>query len=240
MSGTGFSISVRDLSLRHGNGDVVLTGAAVEVAPGTICALLGASGSGKSSLLAALGGRLAPVAGQVLIGGRPMISRSRRRVQARIGTTYQDHRLVAQATVLDNVLAGLAPHVPWWRCATGRYAPAHLTRATDLLERLGLHAALHHRRAGSLSGGQAQRVGIARALVARPSLLLADEPIASLDPQTARDVLALIAREARESGATVVCALHQPELAATFADRILTLHEGAFRAGVEQPQRSAA
>lgn len=240
MTGTGLSIAVQGLTLRHAMGEPVLQHATLAVTSGSICAVLGKSGTGKSTLLAALGGRLAPTAGRILLGGMLLDRASRRRLQPLIGMSYQDHRLVLQATVLDNVVAGLAPHLPWWRLATGRIPEELLARAAELLERLGLDAQLHHRRADNLSGGQAQRVGVARALIARPQLLLADEPVANLDPQTARDVLSLIVEETSKNGATVVCALHQPDLAAAFADRVLRLDGGAVMDELPKPRRSAA
>lgn len=240
MNGTGLSISASGLTLRHATGDPVLDGAAVEIAAGSVCALFGPSGSGKSSLLAALGGRLMPCRGRILLGETLLDRRSVARLRPAIGQAYQDNRLVMQATVLANVLAGLAPATPLWRVVTRRFATTQVDRAVDLLDRLGLDASLHHRRAGSLSGGQAQRVGVARALAGRPRLILADEPVANLDPQTARLVLDVIAHEARTRGTTVVCALHQPELATTFADRVLMLHEGRIQEGEPYPERSTA
>ncbi len=142
--------------------------------------------------------------------------------------------------MLANVAAGAAPDLPLWRALSGHFPKVVMERAAMLLEALGLEQALLPRPASTLSGGQAQRVGIARALIAKPRLVLADEPVASLDPEAARRTLAVLADYARESGATVISALHQPDLAETFANRTLVLDHGRTVSCATSPGLAAA
>ncbi len=193
---------------------------------GQFVVLLGASGAGKSSLLRTFNGLVQPSAGRVHVPGlgsldRPRVLHEHRR---RTGMVFQQHHLIGRLSVLDNVLMGrlgdhrsLATLLPWSRCEK--------ERALAALERVGL---LEHalRRADELSGGQQQRVGIARALVQQPRLLLADEPVASLDPATAERVLCLLHVICKSDGLTAVVSLHQVHFARQFADRIVGLAAG--------------
>lgn len=188
--------------------------------------LLGASGAGKSSLLRTLNGLVRPSAGRVLVPDlgaldQPRVLHAHRR---RTGMVFQQHHLIGRCSVLTNVLMGrlgdygsLATLLPWSR--------ADKVRALTALDRVGL---LEHalRRADELSGGQQQRVGIARALVQQPRLLLADEPVASLDPATAERVLSLLHTICKSDGLTAVVSLHQVPFARQFADRIVGLAAG--------------
>lgn len=213
-------IGIADLCARHAGGADALTDITLFIPAGQICAVLGASGAGKSTLLRAVAGLVAPSEGRILYDGAPS-SRTQRR---RIGLIPQDFALSGRASVARNVMAvadiGIA------RSFAGLYPPADRARAALLLAGLGLDESQLARRADSLSGGQQQRVAIARALLHRPALILADEPIASLDPATGEAVLTLIRDEARRLGATMLCSLHQPELAHRFADRIIQLDGG--------------
>lgn len=213
-------IGIADLCVRHAGGADALADVTLYIPAGQVCAVLGASGAGKSTLLRTIAGLVAPSAGRVLYDGAPS-SRAQRR---RIGLIPQDFALSGRANVARNVMAvariGLLPSL------AGLYPPADRARAAHLLAGLGLEEAQLARRADSLSGGQQQRVAIARALLHRPALILADEPIASLDPATGEATLALVRDEARSLGATLLCSLHQPELAHRFADRIIQLDAG--------------
>lgn len=222
----GMGVNIAGLSARHPDGTEALDAVDLDIAPGTFCAVMGPSGSGKSSLLATIGGRLNPRNGTIRLDGVELGPRTLPRLRPCIGQVFQDHRLVAQASALANVLAGAAPSLPLWRIVSGQYPAPLVARARDLLRSLGLDDACHGQRAGALSGGQAQRVGIARALVGNPALVLVDEPVSSLDPATARQALQVIAACAAQSGATVICALHQPDLAASFAGRIIEVDRG--------------
>ncbi len=213
-------IGIADLCVRHAGDADALADVTLFIPAGQVCAVLGASGAGKSTLLRAVAGLVTPSAGRILYDGAPA-SRTQRR---RIGLIPQDFALSGRASVARNVMAvadiGIA------RSFAGLYPPPVRARAAHLLAGLGLEEDQLARRADSLSGGQQQRAAIARALLHRPALILADEPIASLDPATGAAALGLIRDEAQSLGATVVCSLHQPELARRFADRIVILDAG--------------
>lgn len=232
-------IDVSGLTLRRPSGVFSLDAVSFSLNERDFCAVRGTSGAGKSSLLAILGGHIAATSGRVFLDGSCLSPRSLTRLRSQIGQVYQDHRLVRQASVLANIAAGLAPALPLWRVLSGHF-PKHIKqRATVLLDALGLDEALLLRPVSTLSGGQAQRVGIARALIARPRLILADEPVSSLDPDTAYRTLTVLSDYARASGATVICALHQPELAAAFANRTLVLDQGRTADAAPPPRQVA-
>ncbi len=213
-------IGIADLWVRHVGGAHALADVTLYIPAGQFCAVLGASGAGKSTLLRAIGGLIAPGDGRILFDGAPANHALRRR----IGLVPQDFALSGRASVARNVMAvadiGIA------RSFAGLYPPADRARCAHLLAGLGLDESHLARRVDSLSGGQQQRVAIARALLHRPAVILADEPVASLDPATGAAALGLIRAEAQSLGATVVCSLHQPELARRFADRIVILDAG--------------
>ncbi len=213
-------IGIADLCVRHAGDADALADVTLFIPAGQVCAVLGASGAGKSTLLRAVAGLVTPSAGRILYDGAPA-SRTQRR---RIGLIPQDFALSGRASVARNVMAvadiGIA------RSFAGLYPSPVRARAAHLLAGLGLDESHLARRADSLSGGQQQRVAIARALLHRPAVILADEPVASLDPATGAAALGLIRDEAQSLGATVVCSLHQPELARRFADRIVILDAG--------------
>jgi phosphonate transport system ATP-binding protein len=215
------------LEVTYGNGTRALYPTSLQFLKGEFVVLLGASGAGKSTLLRALNGLVVPSSGQVVandIGN--LSSPAHLRLHRRhTGMVFQQHHLIGRLSVLANVLigrlgyhSGLATLAPWSRIEK--------EGALAALDRVGLlDRALD--RADQLSGGQQQRVGIARALVQQPKLLLADEPIASLDPATAERLLALLHGICRSDGLTLVVSLHQVEFARQFADRIVGLHNGA-------------
>lgn len=214
------------VALRHADGTQALDGVSLEVPAGQFCVVLGASGAGKSTLLRTVNGLARPTAGAVRVLGTPVAPRNLARLRPRIGMIHQQFNLVARATVAQNVLCGALPAMPLWRMLPGLFTDAARRKACGLIEAVGLGEEHLLRRVGELSGGQQQRVGIARAFMLDPPLVLADEPVASLDPQTSHDVLDLLRRQARERGATVLCSLHQLDLAREFADRIVALRRG--------------
>ena len=212
------------LSVRHGDEMPVLKALTLSIPSGQFCAVLGASGAGKSTLLRALAGAVPLSSGQLHLDGAPVAAARPSARRRRIGIVPQDLALCGRASVADTVMS--TARIAGWRSLFRLYPEAERRRASRLLAQLGLEPALIGRRVDSLSGGQQQRVAIARALQHRPTLILADEPVASLDPATAATTLALIRAEARNLGATVICSLHQPELARRFADRLITLDAG--------------
>lgn len=213
-------IVTTDLAVRHAGGPHALADVSLNIPAGQFCAVLGPSGAGKSTLLRVIAGLAPPSAGHVLCGGAP----PGRMLRRRIGLVPQDFALCGRASVARNIMA--VSDIALWRSFSGRYPQPERARAAQLLAALGFGEAHPGRRADSLSGGQQQRIAIARALLHRPAIILADEPVASLDPQTSETTLAVIRAEARSLGATLVCSLHQPELARRFADRIIMLDTG--------------
>ena len=220
-------LSTDSLEVVYENGTRALSPTSLKFFQGEFVVLLGSSGAGKSTLLRCLNGLVSPSSGEVMATGIGNLSHpAHLRLHRRhTGMVFQQHHLIGRLSVLANVLIGrlgyhsaLASLVPWSRIEK--------EGALAALDRVGLlDRALD--RADQLSGGQQQRVGIARALVQRPKLLLADEPIASLDPATAEDLLTLLQGICRSDGLTLVVSLHQVEFARQFADRIVGLQGGA-------------
>ncbi|MCE4025353.1 phosphonate ABC transporter ATP-binding protein [Microbacterium sp. Au-Mic1] len=205
-----------------------LKGADLEVARGEIVVLLGLSGSGKSTLLRHLDGLETPTSGSVEVLGSSVPAlkgKALRSLRSRVGFIFQQFELVPSLTVLENVLTGSLSSVRGPRLGLWGYAKDAKLRALGHLERVGLLDRAYQR-SDTLSGGQQQRVAIARALMQRPEILLADEPVASLDPESSDQVMALIREIAADQGLTVVCSLHQVDLAISWADRIVGLRHG--------------
>jgi len=203
---------VQGLAVALGGRDV-LRGVSLDVAPGEVVALEGPSGAGKTTLLRAIAG-LVPARGEILAAGRPAL-------------VFQQHALANRLTARENALVGALGRLGFWRAALRLWPRAEVAAADAALASVGL-AGLEDRRADRLSGGQRQRVAIARALVQRAPVLLADEPVASLDPTTAEGVLGLLRDLALAQGLPVLVSLHQPGLAARFADRVLRLEDGCL------------
>jgi len=197
------------------------------VNPGEFVVLLGPSGAGKSTLLRAINGLVESSEGTVQFNGSRVSGRAALRwLRTRIGMIFQQHQLIGRLTALDNVLMGRLGMHSGWRTLLPMRREDRLI-ALKALEDVGLiDQAL--RRCDHLSGGQQQRVGIARALAQAPRLILADEPVASLDPTTAQNVLSLIHEVCKSSGIAAMVSLHQVELARRFADRIIGLAAGSI------------
>jgi len=196
--------------------------------PGTFTAVLGPSGAGKTTLMRCVLQLTRPDAGQVWFQGKELTRcspRQLRQIRTRIATVSQQFNLVRRRTALENCLGGRLPELPLWRCWTGRFPLALQKEALAALERMQL-LELAFQRADQLSGGQQQRVALARALTQRALLILADEPVASLDPETAHVVMGLLRSLCQQEGLTVLCNLHQVELARQYSDRILGLQAG--------------
>jgi phosphonate transport system ATP-binding protein len=219
-------ISVHDLSVVYPGGVRALRPVNLAFERGAFTVLLGSSGAGKSTLLRTLNGLVTPTSGRIMIDGiGDLADRRRLRIhRRRTGMVFQQHQLIGRATVLSNVLMGRLGYHGSLRTLLP-FAPAEKRRALAAIERVGL---LDHalRRVDELSGGQQQRVGIARALVQEPLIILADEPVASLDPATADRVLGLLHRICKADGLTAIVSLHQLNFARTYADRIVGLSEG--------------
>jgi phosphonate transport system ATP-binding protein len=205
-----------------------LEGVSLSVKPGEIVVLLGLSGSGKSTLLRHVNGLETPSEGDVLSLGESVNAlrgRALRSLRGRIGFIFQQFELVGALTVLENVLTGGLATLSGPRVGILTYPRAMREKALGHLDRVGL-LEFAYQRADNLSGGQQQRVAIARALMQDPEILLADEPVASLDPESSSQVMALIREIAAERSLTVICSLHQVDLALSWGDRIVGLRGG--------------
>jgi phosphonate transport system ATP-binding protein len=207
----------------------VLKGIDVAVRPGELTVILGANGSGKSTLLRCVTRLIEPDAGQIVLGDVDLSAcrgEQLRLARRQAAMVFQQVLLVRRRTALENVAFGGLGELPLRRSFTTRLFPPDLRlRAQESLERVGLASAADQR-AGTLSGGQAQRVAVARALCQRARMILADEPVASLDPKAAESVLALLADVAKNENLGVLVVLHQPELARRYADRLVGFFEG--------------
>ena len=229
MTGTAPVLRLAGASRRFGERTAV-AGVDLVVRAGERVAVLGPSGAGKSTLLALLNGSLQPSSGEVeVLGERPaaLSARRLRLLQSRIGTVGQRLDLIDQVRVLHNVNAGRLARWSTARAVASLVWPRSLAEVQDSLDRVGMGWALHER-TERLSGGERQRVAIARLLVQEPELVLADEPVSSLDPTLAAEILELLQAPVASSGrpVTVVVSLHQPELAVRHCTRAIGLREG--------------
>lgn len=210
----------------YADGTRAIKDISLHIKTGEFCVLLGPSGAGKSTLMNMVNGMVEPTIGHVYIGDLELNKKNRVKIQRRIGMIHQQLHLVPRLSVLHNVLAGLLPDVNFWRSLIKSFPFSDQRRAFQLMQEVGLEEKHLRRRASDLSGGQQQRVAIARAFISNPEVVLADEPVASLDPAMSRGVLQSLKSAAQNRGATVVCTLHQLDYALEFADRIVALREG--------------
>ena len=221
-------LSVQNLTKTYRTGDMALKGVSFDVEPGQIVGLIGPSGAGKSTLIRCVNRLVEPTEGKVFLGDDDLTSLSGSKLRAarrRIGMIFQEYALVERLSVMENVLSGRLGYVPFWRSFTRRFPQADIDKAFSLLERVGLseHA---DKRADALSGGQRQRVGIARALEQDPELMLVDEPTASLDPKTSRQIMRLIQDICSERNLPAIINIHDVLLAQAFTQRIIGLQAG--------------
>ena len=221
-------LKIEGLSKTYRTGDKALIDVSFTVPAGQVLGLIGPSGAGKSTLIRCINRLVEPSAGKVYLGDLNVTALSRgelRRARRRIGMIFQEFALVERLTVMENVLSGRLGYVPFWRSFTRRFPDADLAKAFELLERMGLTDQAD-KRADALSGGQRQRVGIARALEQDPELLLVDEPTASLDPKTSRQIMRLILEVCQERGLPAIINIHDVVLAQSFTQRIIGLRAG--------------
>ena len=221
-------IEIRDLSKRFADGTVAVDTLSLSVPRGEFLVLLGRSGAGKSTLLRCLNRLIEPTSGAVSIDGMRVDGMGQRRLRdlrRQVGMIFQDFHLVRRRRVLDNVLHGRLGYQNRFDAALGRFSDWEKRNAYDILSRLGLEDQAF-KRADQLSGGQKQRVAIARALMQNPKIILADEPVASLDPAASENVLGHLRRICAEDGITAIVSLHQVEYARAFGERIVGLGDG--------------
>ncbi|MBB6309262.1 phosphonate ABC transporter ATP-binding protein [Xanthobacter tagetidis] len=221
-------LTLSRLTKRYAKGDAALTDVSLEVPAGQVVGLIGPSGAGKSTLIRCVNRLVEPTSGAVRLGALDVTALSRsglRKARRRMGMIFQEYALVERLSVMENVLSGRLGYVGFWRAFLRRFPQADVDRAFAVLERVGL---LDHvdKRADELSGGQRQRVGIARALVQEPDLLLVDEPTASLDPKTSRQIMRLIVEVCAERQLAAIVNIHDVALAQMFVERIVGLKAG--------------
>ena len=221
-------IRFENASVVYPGGVEALKDVTLEIPDGQMMVIVGLSGAGKSTLIRAINGLVPLTSGDVTIDGRSVRrakGRELREIRSRIGMIFQTFNLVKRTTVLNNVLMGRLHATPTWRSLIGRYRAADVEIAMQALERVGIVDKAYVR-ASDLSGGQQQRVGIARALAQEPKILLADEPVASLDPPTSHVVMRDLQRINRELGITTIVNLHFLDLAKVYGERIIGLRGG--------------
>ncbi len=221
-------LRLETLTKRYPTGDLALTGVDLEMPKGQVLALIGPSGAGKSTLIRCINRLVEPTNGKVWLDGTEITSlggRALRRMRRQMGMIFQEYALVERLTVMENVLSGRLGYVGFWRSYFRRFPQSDIDEAFRLLARVGLEDMID-KRADELSGGQRQRVGIARALIQDPQLLLVDEPTASLDPKTSRQIMRLICELCDERGLPAIINIHDVLLAKMFAQRIVGLQLG--------------
>ncbi|MGH6946589.1 MAG: phosphonate ABC transporter ATP-binding protein [Kiloniellales bacterium] len=219
---------IKNLVKSYGSDQPVLKGLDLEVPGESMVAVIGASGAGKSTLLRCINRLVEPTSGEVVLNGVTLTDlkgKPLRYARRRIGMVFQSFNLVDRLTVMENVQSGRLGYIPLWRAAFRRYPKEDIRRAFDLMERVGI-AHYANKRADELSGGERQRVGVVRALMQEPQILLADEPTASLDPKTSEQIMELLRSLSRELALPVLINIHNVVEAKAFTDRIVGMRYG--------------
>ena len=221
-------LRLENLSKRYKTGDLALKNVSLEIPDGQLVALIGPSGAGKSTLIRCVNRLVDATEGQVHLGDREITGLSMaelRKARRRMGMIFQEYALVERLTVMENVLSGRLGYVSFWKSLFRKFPKDNVREAYRLLDRVGLmHMA--DKRADELSGGQRQRVGICRALIQHPELLLVDEPTASLDPKTSRQIMRLIKELCEERGLAAIINIHDVALAQMYSERVVGLKLG--------------
>ena len=223
-------LQIENLTKIYDDGTEALTDVSFTVEEGEFLVVIGLSGSGKSTLLRCINRLVEPTAGRILWNGRDITSADQsdlREIRREIGMIFQHFNLVKRSTVMTNVLSGRLGYTPPAWSLINRFRKVDKERAIRALERVGIPDKADNR-ADELSGGQQQRVGIARALMQDPKMILADEPVASLDPVLAHSILGNLERINQEDNMTVICSLHFLDLVQRYATRVIGLRDGVI------------
>lgn len=224
----GKLLQVKHLEKTYPDGTKALYDISFDLMQGEFAVIIGPSGAGKSTLLRSINQLIEPTSGTVLFKDQEVTAANRREIREirrEMAMIFQGFHLIKRVSVLKNVLHGRLGYMGSLRGAAGMFSKADVEAAWRLLERMGLEAHAH-KRAGDLSGGQQQRVAIARALAQQPSLILADEPIASLDPATSETIMNYLYKICHEDGITCLVNLHQVDIAKAYASRIIGIQAG--------------
>jgi phosphonate transport system ATP-binding protein len=223
-------LEIKQLVKKYNTGDLAINGVDLKVENGQVMALIGPSGAGKSTLIRCVNRLENPTSGEIWLNGENIVkmrSGKLRRARRNMGMIFQEYALVERLTVMENVLSGRLGYVGFWRSFLRKFPQSDINAAFGLLEKVGLDTMVN-KRADELSGGQRQRVGIARALIQKPDILLVDEPTASLDPKTSRQIMRLITELCEENQLTAIINIHDVALAQMYAERIVGLREGSI------------
>lgn len=221
-------LKITDLVKRYGGGDPVLKNLDLTIEGESVVSIIGSSGAGKSTLLRCINRLVEPTSGSVDLNGTELTAlrgRSLRAARRKIGMVFQGFNLVDRLTVMENVQSGRLGYISTWSAVTRRYPKADIRRAFELMERVGI-AHYADTRADQLSGGERQRVGVVRALMQDPDILLADEPTASLDPKTSEQIMDLLRNLAAELKLPVLINIHNVTEAKEYTDRIVGMRYG--------------
>jgi len=221
-------LEISNLIKRYGHDEPVLQGLDLVVEDNSVVAIVGASGAGKSTMLRCINRLVEPTSGSIRLNGMELVSlrgSTLRKARRKIGMVFQGFNLIDRLTVMENVLAGRLGYVSLFQAITRRYPPQDIERAFTLMERVGI-AQYSNKRADELSGGERQRVGVVRALMQEPEVLLADEPTASLDPRTSEQIMMLLQSLASELSLPVLINIHNVAQAKTYTERIVGLRHG--------------
>ncbi|NER32298.1 MAG: phosphonate ABC transporter ATP-binding protein [Symploca sp. SIO1C4] len=220
-----YVIQINRAGKTYDNGTIAVHPTSLNFEPGTFNAILGPSGAGKSTLLRMINGLETPTTGEILIQGQTLTTKNLRQIRSRTAMVFQQFNLVGRLNVMSNVLTGRLYYSPWWSSILYLFGKRDWKIAQWALNRVSLTEKAWER-VDRLSGGQQQRVGVARALAQRPEVILADEPVASLDPVASEEIMELLREICRQDGITIVANLHQVSLAMRYADRVIGLNQG--------------
>ena len=221
-------LQLQNLGKSYKTGDDALKGVNLEIPDGQIVGLIGPSGAGKSTLIRCVNRLVEPTTGKVILNNvdvTTLSSSGLRKERRKMGMIFQEYALVDRLTIMENVLSGRLGYVGFWKSFLRKYPQSDVDEAFRLLERVGLDHMVD-KRADELSGGQKQRVGIARALIQDPEVLLIDEPTASLDPKTSRQIMRLISELCKERNLSTIVNIHDVALAQMYVERIVGLQLG--------------
>lgn len=224
-------LKLEQLTKVYPTGDKALTDVTLEIPNGQVVALIGPSGAGKSTLIRCINRLVSPSSGKAILDDVDLTALGAgglRRERRRMGMIFQEYALVERLTVMENVLSGRLGYVGFWRSYFRKFPQKDVDEAFRLLDRVGL-LPMADKRADELSGGQRQRVGIARALIQDPALLLVDEPTASLDPKTSRQIMRLICELCKERDLAAIINIHDVALAQMFVQRVIGLRFGVVQ-----------